>query len=100
MHKRFVEKILAKNKMYGSVVVGSKGQVVIPVNARKDMHIRPGDSLIVMGKMGQALGLMKAEALEGLVNMLMDKVSNISEGEIRDDIKFFARRVLKSIPKK
>ena len=64
------------------------------------MHIRPGDSLIVMGKMGQALGLMKAEALEGLVNMLMDKVSNISEGEIRDDIKFFARRVLKSIPKK
>ena len=100
MHKRFVEKILAKNKMYGSVVVGSKGQVVIPVVARKDLHIKPGDSLIVMGKMGQALGLMKAEALEGLVNMLMDKVSNISEGEIRDDIKFFARRVLKSIPKK
>ena len=100
MNKHFADKIFKKSKMYGSVVVGSKGQVVIPVGARKDMHIKSGDTLIVMGKMGQALGLMKSEALEGLVNMLMDKVDNIADGEIRDNIKFFAKRLLSSIPRK
>ena len=35
-------------RIYGTVTVGSKGQVVIPMKARKARNIREGDQLIVM----------------------------------------------------
>jgi AbrB family looped-hinge helix DNA binding protein len=35
-------------KFYGKVPVGTQGQIVIPVEARKAMNIKPGDSLIVI----------------------------------------------------
>ncbi len=50
-------------KMYGSVVVGSKGQVVIPKDARAELSISPGDSLIVITKFGKAIGMIKSDDL-------------------------------------
>lgn len=35
-------------KFFGKVPVGTKGQIVIPAEARKEMNIKPGDSLIIM----------------------------------------------------
>jgi AbrB family looped-hinge helix DNA binding protein len=35
-------------KFYGKVPVGTKGQIVIPAEARKVMNINPGDNVIVM----------------------------------------------------
>jgi len=35
-------------KFFGKVPVGSKGQIVIPAEARKAMNIKSGDSVIVM----------------------------------------------------
>ncbi len=35
-------------KFYGKVSVGTKGQIVIPVEARKAMDIKPGDNLIII----------------------------------------------------
>ena len=35
-------------KFYGKVPVGTKGQIVIPVEARKAMDIKPGDNLIII----------------------------------------------------
>lgn len=35
-------------KIYGTVTVGTKGQVVIPMKARKARNIKEGDQLIVM----------------------------------------------------
>jgi len=58
------------DKFYGNAVVGSKGQIVIPAEARKDMKIRPGDQLIVIGKINQGLGLIKAEQLNALLKKL------------------------------
>jgi len=35
-------------KFFGKVPVGTKGQIVIPVEARKVMNIKAGDSVIVI----------------------------------------------------
>jgi len=35
-------------KFYGKMPVGAKGQIVIPAEARKEMGIKPGDSVIIL----------------------------------------------------
>ncbi len=35
-------------KFYGKVSVGTKGQIVIPVEVRKAMDIKPGDNLFII----------------------------------------------------
>lgn len=49
--------------IFGVVTVGDKGQIVIPVKARKIFQIHPGDGLIVLGDENQGLGLIKQNDL-------------------------------------
>lgn len=51
-------------KMYGSVVVGSKGQVVIPKDVREELGISSGDTMMVLTKHGRAIGMIKSSDLE------------------------------------
>ena len=74
-HLKIHKKMTEKDKFYGTTTVGTKGQVVIPVQARLDLKIRPGDQLMVMGKFGKALGLMKVNELEGFVKTLMGNLA-------------------------
>ncbi len=69
------QKMTSSDKLYGTTIMGSRGQVVIPAQARKDLKLQPGDSLIVMGKFGKALGLVKANELEQLVKIIMNNLS-------------------------
>jgi AbrB family looped-hinge helix DNA binding protein len=54
--------------IFGMVRVGEKGQIVIPVKARKIFDIGPGDNLIVLGEEGQGIALIKEKSLLGLIN--------------------------------
>lgn len=48
--------------MFGTVTVGDKGQIVIPVKARKIFNIKPGDDLMVLGDSQQGgLALINAQ---------------------------------------
>ncbi len=47
--------------MFGAVAVGEKGQIVIPVRARRVFNINPGDQLLVLGDENSGLALMKAD---------------------------------------
>lgn len=47
--------------LFGAVTVGEKGQIVIPVKARRIFDIKAGDSLMVLGDIEQGLALMKSE---------------------------------------
>ena len=47
--------------LFGIVTVGDKGQIVIPVKARKIFEINPGDSLVVLGDEGTGIALMKSD---------------------------------------
>lgn len=44
-------------KFYGSVTVSERGQIVIPVDARKDFDIKTGDKLLVFGDLERGLGI-------------------------------------------
>ena len=84
MHIKINPKLIEKDKLYGTTTVGTKGQIVIPVKAREDLKIIPGDDLLVIGKHGMALGLIKSEDLAGMIEMIME---NITEKEWREKIK-------------
>ena len=56
--------------IFGSVTVGDKGQIVIPVKARKIFQIQPGDSLIVLGDEKQGLALMKQSDLLAMLDAI------------------------------
>jgi AbrB family looped-hinge helix DNA binding protein len=46
--------------IFGLVTVGDKGQIVIPVQARRVFHINPGDQLVVLGDEDRGLALLDA----------------------------------------
>lgn len=47
--------------MFGVVTVGDKGQIVIPVRARRVFNIDPGDQLMVLGDENSGIALVNAE---------------------------------------
>lgn len=54
-----------KMKIWGAATVGTKGQVVIPAEAREALDIKEGDKLIVVGSLtGKGIALVKAEVIE------------------------------------
>ena len=47
--------------MFGVVTVGDKGQIVIPVRARRVFNINPGDQLMVLGDENSGIALVNGE---------------------------------------
>ena len=47
--------------VFGLVTVGDKGQIVIPVRARRVFHINPGDQWMLRGDESQGLALVHAD---------------------------------------
>ena len=68
-------------KLFGSVTVGTKGQIVIPAEAREELQIKEGDKLIVMSGRHGGLAILKRAAVE---NMLKHAQTNL--GKIADSI--------------
>lgn len=50
-----------------SVKVGPKGQITIPVEARKMFNINEGDTIMVMGDKNKGLALLKADLFYSLM---------------------------------
>lgn len=66
-----------KRKLYGSATVGSKGQVVIPADAREELGIRSGDRLYVVGSPDMKwVGLIQEEQLRDLIDKITEDVEN------------------------
>ena len=65
--------------MYGSVVVGTKGQIVIPSDVRRDLSIGAGDTLFVITKWGKAVGLIKTEDLDEFMDYMKQEMQVLRE---------------------
>ncbi|HRK40500.1 MAG TPA: AbrB/MazE/SpoVT family DNA-binding domain-containing protein [Candidatus Saccharibacteria bacterium] len=64
-------------RLYGTATVGTKGQVVIPADARDDLGIAAGDRLyVVASKERKWIGFIKEEQLRELVEHITDDVAN------------------------
>jgi len=72
-------------KLFGTATVGTKGQVVIPADAREQFDIKPGDRLYVVGsaKM-QWIGFLKEDQLRAMVEHLTDNIEQYRS--VIDDI--------------
>ena len=53
--------IKEENRFIVSVKVGPKGQITIPVEARKMFDIKEGETLMVMGDKSKGLAILKAD---------------------------------------
>jgi AbrB family looped-hinge helix DNA binding protein len=51
-------------KFYGSVTVSERGQIVIPIDARKDFNIKTGDKLLVFGDLERGLGIATLDIMQ------------------------------------
>lgn len=66
-------------KLYGTATVGTKGQVVIPAEARKELNLKEGDKLYVVGsEKGHFVGFVKEEQLRKLISKLTGSVEVLS----------------------
>lgn len=71
---------LQNKRLYGTATVGTKGQIVIPVEAREELGIKPGDRLYVVNAMHDAgIVFLKEESLEQMVEHLTAQVENFRE---------------------
>ena len=64
----------------GSTTVGPRGQVVIPINVRKEMGIDTGTTLLVFkASHGQGLVLLKVDAVEQMVSMMSQRLTDFEK---------------------
>ncbi|MFW6102389.1 MAG: AbrB/MazE/SpoVT family DNA-binding domain-containing protein [Chloroflexota bacterium] len=67
-------------KCFGSTVVGPRGQIVIPVEARRELGMDVGTRLLTF-KLFQGRGLVfvKVEAVEELVNIMSQRLNEFTK---------------------
>ena len=67
-------------KFWGAATVGSKGQVVIPAEAREALNIKEGDKLVVMGPpTNNAVLFVKADSIEAMVQGMQEHFMQIQQ---------------------
>jgi AbrB family looped-hinge helix DNA binding protein len=72
--------MFSKMKLWGSATVGSKGQVVIPAEAREDLQIKEGDKLVVLSHpMRKGVVLMKADAIEEMLEHVQAELTQVQQ---------------------
>ena len=70
------------NRLYGTVKVGDRGQVVIPVEARNELDIKPGDLLFVMaGRNRKGIAMVKADTMREFAEKIMQGLEGAQEGQ-------------------
>jgi len=59
--------------LYGIVTVSEKGQIAIPVDARRDLDIKAGDKLLVLKRKDEAgLVLIKLDKMDELMFLIQE----------------------------
>lgn len=58
---------LDNNRFIVSVKVGPKGQITIPIEARKMFDIKEGETLMVMGDKDRGIAILKADVFYSMM---------------------------------
>jgi len=74
-----------KDHFYGAATVGERGQIVIPVEARKKYNIETGDKILIMGAPHEkGLMLVKIDAMREFMVALLADLQHL-EREMQND---------------
>ena len=68
-----------EGKFAWTVTVGTKGQIVIPKEARDVFDIHPGDHLLILADVKQGLAIPRKETFEEYMKKIFGQI-NESEG--------------------
>ena len=86
MHQHFMGDVIPK--FYGATIVGERGQVVIPVEARKDLNLAPSTKVMVFGgPIGEGLLIVKADSVAEMLvraNKMLSGVEEVLKSETDD----------------
>ncbi len=55
--------------------VGSKGQIVIPKEAREVFNIHTGDTVLLLGDIDQGIALISGERMQDMILKIKGKIS-------------------------
>jgi len=67
-------------RCFGTAVLGPRGQLVIPLEARKELGIDTGSKLLVFGHFGgRGLIFIKAEAAEEMLNIMSSRLDEVAK---------------------
>ncbi len=67
-------------KCFGSATVGSRGQVVIPASARKELGIDSGDTMLFFTGPGRmSLVLLKVDAIEHMLAIMGKQLADFEK---------------------
>lgn len=67
-------------QLFGTATVGTKGQVVIPADAREALDIHPGERLYVIGSSSKKwLGFIKEEQLRDMLDHLTNNIEQYKD---------------------
>jgi len=66
-------------KVFGAVIMGERGQIVIPAAIRKDFKIKPGDRLIVFAKENGPIGLIPAEKFSQFLDHMTEMLAKFKK---------------------
>ena len=68
-----------KGKYAWTVTVGEKGQIVIPKHAREVFHIRPGDTMVILGDENRGLAIPPRSAFDRFAAAVFDTAAKEPE---------------------
>ena len=67
--------------LWGTVTIGSKGQIVIPKEARAMFGLEPGDTLVLLADKKRGIALQTTEKLSPLLRSVFDGMESEEEDE-------------------
>ncbi len=80
MSKSDTKEFSLKDHFYGAATVGERGQIVIPVEARKRYGIETGDKILIMGAPHErGLMLIKIEAMREFMTTILSDLQEMEQ---------------------
>ncbi len=68
-----------EHRLYGTTSIGKKGQMVVPIEARKSMNVKEGEKLLVFGMGKDMIAVMKFSQVEEFASMLSKKLKTVND---------------------
>lgn len=80
MSKTDTKEFSLKDHFYGAATVGERGQIVIPVEARKRYNIETGDKVLIMGAPHQrGLMVIKIDAMREFMTTILSDLQHMEQ---------------------
>lgn len=70
-------KLKEEKHLFGTVKVGERGQIVIPKDAREQFDIKPGDTLLIIGREEKGLAIVKPDRMRELARKILTDLEGI-----------------------